>query len=123
MHHLALNVVDMAASLHFYHELPGMQIEWQPEADNIYLCSGSDNLALHSAENPVDRRAQSLDHLGFFLRRPEDVDALYEFLAGNKIEMVSELKQHRDGARSFYCKDPDGNVVQMMIHPPISEQE
>ena len=34
--------------------------------------------------------------------------------------MHSQPKTHRDGARSFYCADPDGNVVQMIFHPPIS---
>ncbi|HEX7028333.1 MAG TPA: VOC family protein, partial [Gammaproteobacteria bacterium] len=27
-----------------------------------------------------------------------------------------------DGARSFYIKDPDGNIVQLIYHPPISGQ-
>jgi len=120
MHHLALNIVDMDACLHFYRELLGMQIEWQPDADNIYLCSGSDNLALHRAGKEIDRESQSLDHLGFIMHRAEDVDAWHEFLKANSVEMLSEVKQHRDGARSFYCKDPDGNVVQMIYHPPIS---
>jgi hypothetical protein len=29
-------------------------------------------------------------------------------------------RTHRDGARSFYCEDPAGNVVQIIFHPPIS---
>lgn len=120
MHHIALNVEDMDACLHFYHELLGMEIEWQPDEDNIYLCSGSDNLALHKADKNIDRSAQSLDHLGFIMRKPEDVDAWFEFLESSNTEMLSPVKQHRDGARSFYCKDPDGNVVQMIYHPPIS---
>ena len=120
MHHLALNIEDMDACLHFYRDLLGMQIEWQPDADNIYLCSGSDNLALHSAGKSIDREHQSLDHLGFIMRRPEDVDAWYDFLQQHQVEMCSDVKQHRDGARSFYCKDPDGNVVQIIYHPPIS---
>lgn len=31
-----------------------------------------------------------------------------------------ELRNHRDGARSFYCLDPEGVVVQVIYHPPIS---
>ena len=29
-------------------------------------------------------------------------------------------KTHRDGARSCYFSDPDGNHVQIIHHPPIS---
>jgi hypothetical protein len=29
-------------------------------------------------------------------------------------------RTHRDGARSFYCFDPAGNLVQFIYHPPIS---
>jgi hypothetical protein len=30
-------------------------------------------------------------------------------------------RTHRDGARSFYARDPEGNVVQVIYHPPISD--
>ena len=31
----------------FYVDLLGFEIEWEPDADNVYLSSGHDNLALH----------------------------------------------------------------------------
>lgn len=120
MHHIALNIIDMDACLHFYKDLMGMQVEWQPDEDNIYLCSGTDNLALHRAEHDIERGKQSLDHLGFIMHEPDDVDRWFEHLSANGVKMLSEVKQHRDGARSFYCSDPDGNAVQMIYHPPIS---
>ncbi len=120
MRHIALHIEDMDACLHFYCDLLGMQIEWQPDADNIYLTSGNDNLALHSSSHGIDREQQALDHLGFILSQPEHVDAWHDFLRDSGVEMCSEVKQHRDGARSFYCKDPDGNVVQMIYHPPLA---
>ena len=120
MHHIALHIENMDACLHFYRDLLGMEIEWQPDADNVYLTSGSDNVALHSSTHAIDRNSQALDHLGFILGEPTDVDAWYAFLRKNGVPMCSEVKQHRDGARSFYCKDPDGNVVQMIYHPPLA---
>lgn len=122
LHHLAIVVEQMEACLHFYTELLGMQIEWQPDADNIYLSSGSDNLALHRAQQAIARdQPQVLDHIGFICRRAEDVNDWYAYLLAAKVEMASQVKDHRDGARSFYCKDPDGNVVQMIYHPPLSQ--
>ena len=50
MRHVALYVRDLKACLQFYTELMGMEIEWEPDDQNIYLTSGSDNLALHQAD-------------------------------------------------------------------------
>lgn len=118
MRHLAIYVQDLAACEHFYVDLLGMQVEWRPDADNVYLTSGNDNLALHRAREAAEG-PQRLDHLGFILNRPEDVDAWHAFLVENKVSMKTKPKTHRDGARSFYCLDPDGNTVQMIFHPPL----
>lgn len=124
MRHLALHVQKLSATVDFYMRLMGMTIEWQPDEDNYYLTSGNDNLALHKAAQPrTDDMPQSLDHLGFFVDTKEDVVHWFEFLRQENIVMLSEVKDHRDGARSFYCKDPDGNVVQIIYHPPISKGE
>ena len=123
MRHIALNVIRLDAAVDFYTRLLGMRIEWQPDADNYYLTSGNDNLAIHrvaDSENSRRSGAQSLDHLGFIIDVADDVYQWFDFLKQEKVEMLTEVKDHRDGARSFYCKDPDGNVVQIIYHPPIS---
>lgn len=121
MRHLALNVNNLTASLDFYTRLLGMEIEWQPDEDNYYLTSGNDNLALHRAKNTIDQNSvQTLDHLGFIIDKPDDVNHWFDFLQQEKVEMLSQVKDHRDGARSFYCRDPDGNAVQIIYHPPLS---
>ena len=121
MHHIALIVQDMGVSLQFYHTILGMSIEWQPDTDNVYLTSGSDNLALHKAPSGFKMDAhQRLDHLGFILANPDEVDRWYEFLVEQKVVVKNQPRTHRDGARSFYCEDPDGNVVQMIYHPPLA---
>ena len=122
MRHVALFVSDFKAACFFYIELLGMAIEWQPDEDNIFLCSGNDNVALHNKPDNVnlDPAFQQLDHIGFILDTPEQVDQWHSFLLANDIRMLSEPRTHRDGARSFYCKDPVGTVVQMIYHPPIS---
>lgn len=121
MRHIALNVNQLDASVDFYTRLLGMSIEWQPDEDNYYLTSGNDNLALHRAKKNINPdSAQSLDHLGFIIDSKKDVVNWFNFLKQENIEMLTEVKDHRDGACSFYCKDPDGNVVQIIYHPPLS---
>jgi catechol 2,3-dioxygenase-like lactoylglutathione lyase family enzyme len=72
MRHVALYVRDMPLCLSFYVDLMGMEVEWQPDENNIYLTSGSDNLALHQAEpgQQRDESMQRLDHIGFFCGIP-----------------------------------------------------
>ena len=101
-----------------------MKVEWQPDDDNFYLSSGNDNLALHRApENFKPSKHQRLDHVGFIIDDKEQVDIWYDYLRDNQIKMHSVPKDHRDGARSFYCEDPDGNIVQLIYHPPISKNK
>lgn len=121
LHHVALNVRDLETCERFYVELIGMAVEWRPDADNVYLCSGSDNLALHRlpAGHAPDG-VQRLDHIGFILQTPDATDAWYEFLKSHDVTMKTAPRTHRDGARSFYCEDPEGNVVQMIYHPPLA---
>ena len=121
LRHVALFVRDIEACVRFYTEVLGMQVEWQPDADNYYLSSGTDNLALHrAAADQAPTGAQRLDHIGFIIRTPEAVDAWHAHFVAHNVKVLQPPKTHRDGARSFYCTDPAGNAVQIIYHPPIS---
>jgi catechol 2,3-dioxygenase-like lactoylglutathione lyase family enzyme len=120
MRHVALNVNDVETCEQFYVGLLGMTVEWRPDADNVYLTSGNDNLALHRVTGVAGGQAQRLDHIGFLVASPERVDTWYGFLDDNGVTVKSPPRTHRDGARSFYCSDPEGTSVQVIYHPPIS---
>lgn len=118
LRHIALNVRNLEISERFYVDLMGMVVEWRPDEDNVYLTSGNDNLALHvvsGEESGVSR----LDHIGFFLNSDEDVDDWYAFLKHHNVKMKTKPRKHRDGAKSFYCYDPEGVTVQIICHPPL----
>lgn len=119
LRHLALRVTNLEACERFYCDLLGMRVDWKPDADNVYLTSGTDNLALHRATDdvaPPDR--QRLDHIGFAIAEIGQVDDWCAFLKSRQVKIVKETKTHRDGTRSFYCLDPDGNVVQLIYLKP-----
>jgi catechol 2,3-dioxygenase-like lactoylglutathione lyase family enzyme len=121
--HVALNVLDVAKSVDFYCTVLGMQIEWKPDDENVYLTSGSDNLAIHklrSQDPPA--AAQTLHHIGFVVRTPQDVDKWADRLRKLGVPIAQEPKTHRDGARSFYFNDPNGILIQLIYHPPISDK-
>lgn len=119
MRHVALFVDKLSESEFFYTNLLGMKVEWRPDKDNVYLSSGVDNLALHNVG--AKREQGQLDHIGFFINDITKVDEWYEFLFSRGVEMLTEPRTHRDGARSFYCLDPSGIRVQIIYHPPIAK--
>lgn len=124
MRHVALFVENLEACEQFYVALLGMKVEWRPDADNLYLTSSHDNLALHRLpEGVAPQGPQRLDHIGFMLAKPGDVDAWHAFLLGHGVKIKTEPRTHRDGARSFYCLDPAGVTVQMIYHPPLARNE
>ena len=122
LRHLALNARDLDAMKSFYVDLLGFAVEWEPDPDNVYLSSGIDNLALHRATSAAAGSGQALDHLGLIVRRADDVDQWGAFLESRGVELKAKPKTHRDGARSLYFQDPDGNSVQIIHHPPISQK-
>jgi catechol 2,3-dioxygenase-like lactoylglutathione lyase family enzyme len=128
LRHLALNVRAYDEMRRFYVELLGFDVEWEPDPDNLYLSSGIDNLALHRAKLPQNSDSDTvaapapspLDHLGLIVREAGDVDRWATFLESEGVAILARPRTHRDGARSFYFRDPDGNTVQIIHHPPIS---
>src|SRR6185295_12550715 len=108
LRHLALNVQRLDEMKHFYVDLLGFSLEWEPDPDNLYLSSGTDNLALHrsaaaapgggdparnadgaaaSGGAAETRARQALDHLGLIVRTPGDVDQWAAFLEGRGVSL------------------------------------
>lgn len=119
LRHVALNARHFDATLAFYRDLLGMRVEWQPDADNAYLTSGVDNLAIHRADGAAANTGQRLDHIGFVLEDAAAVDQWHDYLKAHGVEAEAPPRTHRDGARSFYCRDPEGTTVQFIHHPPL----
>jgi catechol 2,3-dioxygenase-like lactoylglutathione lyase family enzyme len=131
LRHVALRVTNLARSRVFYQQLLGMKVVWEPDPDNLYLSSGTDNLALHqiargelAAYQPP--KAQLLDHIGVILEDPRAVDEMYHSIEPRIVSLGGAIakapKQHRDGSYSFYFSDPDGNVIQALYEPIISRR-
>lgn len=128
--HVALMARDLEASEKFWTGVMGYRVEWRPDADNVYITSGSDNIALHRysptgaaipAYAPMATSNELLDHIGLAVPGPADVDAWAAHLRQNGVTMENEPKTHRDGSRSLYFREPGGVLVQIIHHDPISQ--
>ena len=116
--HVALFVKELEACTDFYVNLMGMRIEWQPDADNVYLTNEGDVFALHRID-AVPAAQQRLDHIGFVLNSPAAVDEWHAYFVQNKVKITEAPKTHRDGSRGFYCLDAVGHLLELIYHPPI----
>ena len=125
MRHIALKVRDVARSKRFYQDIFGMDVVWEPDPQNVYLSSGSDNIALHEVSDSFFKTAgeRQLDHLGFVVESIERVKELEMEFRSQGVTIVHPFKIHRDGSASFYCADPDGIVIQMLYEPTLSAQK
>ena len=121
LRHVALHARRFDETLAFYRDLIGMRVEWRPDPDNVYLTSGVDNLAIHRAGDAVAGAGQRLDHIGFIVNAPDDVDRWHGYLRAHGVPITAPPRTHRDGARSFYCEDPEGGSVQLIFHPPLAQ--
>ena len=119
LRHVALNVMDLEGSLHFYRDLLGFSVVWQPDAENIYLSSGCDNLALHRADDLA--RPGALDHIGVLVAQADEVGPAEEALRAAGVQILQATRTHRDDSVSCYVADPDGNSVQILFEPTLSK--
>mgnify|MGYP001366821408 FL=1 len=120
--HVALKVKNFDNCLKFYTDILGMDIDWQPDDNNVYLSNGKDNLALHKDSNlDLSSKNNRLDHYGIMLKTKDDVDYWFNFIKSHDVEIFKDIKNHRDGSRSFYCYDPDKNILQIMWHPTLNK--
>lgn len=125
MRHIALKVRSVAQSKMFYQNILGMDVVWEPDAQNVYLSSGCDNIAIHEVSENFLKTAEEkqLDHLGFVVESVARVAELETEFRSRGVTIVHPFKIHRDGSASFYCADPDGVVIQMLYEPTLSPQK
>jgi catechol-2,3-dioxygenase len=120
--HLALKVKHFRECLTFYTTIVGMEIDWQPDDSNAYLSNGKDNLALHEDKNlNLESSDNRLDHFGIMLTDKNHVDEWHDKVLALDIEIYKKPQDHRDGSRSFYCYDPDKNILQFLWHPSLNK--
>ena len=125
MRHIALKARDVVRAKRFYQEVLGMKVVWEPDAKNVYLSSGCDNIAIHEVSESFLKSAEDrqLDHFGFVVESIERVEELESQFRSQGVKIVHPFKMHRDGSASFYCADPDGVVIQMLYEPTLSPQK
>jgi catechol 2,3-dioxygenase-like lactoylglutathione lyase family enzyme len=118
--HVALFVADLVAAERFWLDVMGYAVEWRPDPDNVYLCGGRDNLALHHRPGGLASAGGSvLDHIGIAVPAATDVDGWASHLEAHGVAIEARPKTHRDGSRSLYFRGPEKLLIQIIHHTPL----
>lgn len=129
--HLVINVADVGRSAQWYHRVLGMEVKvFDPghgKVPRTSLAFGAQkiNLRPHDADPAdwftADRVAAGSDDLCFLTpAAPEEVVA-HLAACGVAIEQGPVDKQGARGVlRSVYCRDPDGNLIEIASYPPTA---
>ena len=121
--HVVLRVRDLAASLRFWRDALGCEIERSSEALGLYqLRAGESLIDLVPLDGPLGRlggappgsEARNVDHIALALARFDEA-AIRARLSAHGIAPGEVAARYGAGGNgpSMYVRDPDGNVVEL----------
>lgn len=91
LHHVAIQVQDISRAVSWYQERFRCQVTWQDDTWALLKFANTSLALVVPGEHPP--------HLAFTMEG---------------VEQLGTLKPHRDGTRSLYLHDSEGNVVECM---------
>ncbi|MBC8748720.1 catechol 2,3-dioxygenase-like lactoylglutathione lyase family enzyme [Paraburkholderia sp. WC7.3g] len=125
--HLVLNVADVEVSAAWYARMLGMR-------RTEFASRTGTRVAMTYGNQKINLRPASADTVAWFTSReavPGTADLCFVTTASPDDVKAHWLAQHvaieagpveRDGARgkmtSVYCRDPDGNLIEVATYPP-----
>ena len=121
--HVVLRCHDQQRMLDFYVRVLGLVEERRLDAIGlIQLRAGRSLVDLVPDAGGAPRDRPNVDHFCLAIA-PADMDEVAKYLAGAGIETIGEPMM-RYGARgyglSIYCRDPEGNVVELKCSEPTA---
>ena len=116
LNHVALHVSDVAASVHFYGEVLGLQAKKRPDFnfDGAWFALG-DVRELHLLEGR-EEPVPSHHRAGHLAIEVESVEDAAEFLRGKGLDLHGP-QTRPDGALQVFVVDPDGHWVEFTEIP------
>lgn len=121
--HVVLRVRDVAASLAFYRDVLGCDVDNVQEVFELYqVRAGASLIDLVALDGPLGRmggagpkgEGRNMDHFAIRVE-PWDANAIRAHLAAHAVEIVADGRRYgAEGAGpSIYVRDPDGNTVEL----------
>jgi len=114
IHHVSLLVADTERALGFYRDLLGLKLIERPPLDfpGAWLAIGERQLHLLTLPNP-DAAAERPGHVGRDRHLALNVAGL-DTLAQRLEQAGIPMTRSRSGRNAIFCRDPDGNGIELI---------
>lgn len=112
--HLHLLVSDLERSLRFYREVFGLEERFRDGPKMVFLRTPGcrDTITLNEVADGRAGKLGGIDHFGFRLRPPKDLDSAIAEIERHGGKLV-QRGTHPSGEAFAYVSDPDGYVIEL----------
>ncbi len=116
LNHVALHVLDLERSIHFYENIIGLPRLPRPNFNfpGAWFAFGNQELHLIYDETLVDAK-RAHHHFALLI---DDTFAAKEYLQTQGITEFKGPAPRPDGAMQLFFHDPDGYLIEMYTNPP-----
>ena len=114
LNHITIRVNRIEDSKYFYGEVLGLElIKTMGQSMAVYDVGNGDTLVIVEAETSYDPNSRDfrVDHFGFYVDEPKQVDELAEYFRKYEVAIVSGPANRKKG-RFLFVTDPDGNMIE-----------
>lgn len=114
INHITIRVNRIERSEEFYGNILGFeQIRKMGQSMAVYKIGSEDTLVIVEAETSYDPNSRDfrVDHIGFYLDSPEQVDEMARYLRNHEVTILSGPANRKKG-RFVFASDLDGNLIE-----------
>ncbi len=114
LNHITIRVNRIDASKEFYGEILGFElIRTMGQSMAVYDVGNGDTLVIVEAETSNDSTSRDfrVDHFGFYVDSPKQVDELATYFRDKEVTIMSGPANRKKG-RFLFVADPDGNMIE-----------
>lgn len=114
LNHITIRVNRIEASKEFYGDILGFKlIRTMGQSMAVYDVGQGDTLVIVEAETSYDPTSRDfrVDHFGFYVDSPEEVDKLAAYFREKEVTIMSGPANRKKG-RFLFIADPDGNMIE-----------
>lgn len=114
INHITIRVNRIDASKEFYGDILDLElVRTMGQSMAVYKIGEQDTLVIVEAETSYDPTSRDfrVDHFGFYVDSPEQVDELAKYFREKEVTIMSGPANRKKG-RFLFISDPDGNMIE-----------